>query len=366
MKVSKYKGEFIYHRKVAEKCLAMIQADWESHLAGTAQFRCEKYTGKGWTNVLEFYEEWMHEVIEPNLSPATIKGYWSYYRNWFVPFFTKFPIMLHEIRLHNLTQLMNFVTLAPKTKYNVINAFHSFLDYAHRSDRIPEMPPFPEKKKYKLTDPDFNWLDEETQLRVIYAIPDIHQPVFLWLKHHYRRSAEACALQWRDWDDLNQVFKIRRSISARQIVPSTKTGAIHYQPCDPDFLPIIKRLRQEHLDRGGDFNEYIFQNPRARRKGRRYTNESLNVLWREACKKEGVSISLFEGLKHSSCSQFVNEKEGTVDELQMLTDHARRDSVLKYAKVGVGRKLALMKKRKLKIVSTADLPQDSKEGKKGK
>jgi integrase len=188
----------------------------------------------------------------------------------------------------------------------------------------------------------------------------INRPIFLWLKHHYRRPAEACALQWRDWDDINKVFNIRRSISARQIVPSTKTGAIHCQPYDPDFLPIIKRLRHDHLDKGGNPDEYIFQNPRARRKGKRYTNESLNVLWRAACKKEGISISLHEGLKHSSCSQFVNEKEGTVDELQTLTDHVRRDSVLKYAKVGVGRKLALMKKWKLKIVTTADPPQKSK------
>ena len=98
-------------------------------------------------------------------------------------------------------------------------------------------------------------------------------------------------------------------------------------------------------------------------KGSRYTNESLNVLWRDACKKENIGISLYEGVKHSSCSQFINEKEGTVDELQMLTDHARRDSVLKYAKVGVGRKLALMKQRRLKVVSAANLPQDKKESK---
>jgi len=51
---------------------------------------------------------------------------------------------------------------------------------------------------------------------------------------------------------------------------------------------------------------------------------------------------MYAGLKHSSCSQFINEKGGTVDELQMLTDHARRDSVLKYADVELERKRELM------------------------
>lgn len=42
---------------------------------------------------------------------------------------------------------------------------------------------------------------------------------------------------------------------------------------------------------------------------------------------------MYAGLKHSSCTAFINEQGGSVDELQMLTDHARRDSVLKYADI---------------------------------
>ena len=47
-----------------------------------------------------------------------------------------------------------------------------------------------------------------------------------------------------------------------------------------------------------------------------------------------MEIGLYEGTKHSSCTQFINEKDGTDSELQMLTDHARMDSVRKYRKVG--------------------------------
>ncbi len=61
--IYRYRGEFMYHPKIAEKCLAMIQGRWEDHQAGKCQFRIEEFTGQGWTDVLQFYEEWMREVI---------------------------------------------------------------------------------------------------------------------------------------------------------------------------------------------------------------------------------------------------------------------------------------------------------------
>jgi hypothetical protein len=53
---------------------------------------------------------------------------------------------------------------------------------------------------------------------------------------------------------------------------------------------------------------------------------------------------MYAGLKHSSCTAFINEQGGTIDELQMLTDHARRDSVLIYADVKMVAKRRLMGK----------------------
>ena len=53
---------------------------------------------------------------------------------------------------------------------------------------------------------------------------------------------------------------------------------------------------------------------------------------------------MYAGLKHSSCTAFINEHGGSIDELQMLTDHARRYSVLKYAEVQLATKRRLMAK----------------------
>ena len=51
---------------------------------------------------------------------------------------------------------------------------------------------------------------------------------------------------------------------------------------------------------------------------------------------------MYSGLKHSSCSQYVNEKHYSLDQVQMLTDHARRDSVKRYAVLQLEEKRRLL------------------------
>lgn len=338
--IYRYNGEYMYHRKIAEKCLATIQANYEDYLKGKAPFRIEKYTGQGWTDVLEYFQEWMRDVIEPKRKPATIKGYWSYYQNWIEPFFKKFPVMIHEIQLDTLNKLLNSIELEPKGKYNVMNCMHSFMDYAWRSRRIPEMPPFPRKEDFNLVDPVIRWLPEDRQMKIINAIPEADRPVFLWLKYHLRRPSEACALKWRDYDEINQAFIICRSLSGRKVVESTKTRAIHVIPCHPDFLPVLKIIKRTE-------SPFVFINMRARRGEGRYTNESLNVIWKKACSVVGENIDLYSGLKHSSCSQYINERGLSFSELQILTDHANPESVRRYGKVEIERKRQLMETKRI-------------------
>ena len=347
-KIGYYKGEKMFHKSIARKCLSQVQSRYEDYIDGKCQFDIAEFTGRRYTDVGDYYEQWMQNVIEPKRKPATIKGYWSYYRNWIEPFFSNSQIRLHEIQLDNLTALLNSIKLSGKGKLNVMMAFHSMMDYAWRSKRIPEMPPFPKREDYNIVEPTIKWISEDRQMAIINAIPEEHRPIFLWLKYHLRRPSEACALKWEDYDEINQVFIIKRSVSSRKIVESTKTGVDHVIPCHNGFVGIIGKLCKQ-------LGEYIFQNPRARRGGKRYTNESLNNIWRKACKHAGEKIDLYSGLKHSSCSQYINEKGLSLSELQIITDHKRLDSVKRYAKVEVARKRALMERTtkdqpKLKIV----------------
>lgn len=144
------------------------------------------------------------------------------------------------------------------------------------------------------------------------------------------------ALHLCDYDPNNDVFTIRRSISNKQLVDRTKTDVEHVIPCHPGF--------KKFLGKAEILSKFFFTNKRSRSEGNKYTSCTLNKIWKKACKEAGEDIALYDGLKHSSCSQYVNEKSMSLSDLQTITDHARLDSVKRYAKVEVSRKRELMER----------------------
>lgn len=347
VKIYRYKGEKMYHKKTAQKLLGIMQSDVEN---GT--FYLEKYKSKGFSEVVPFIENWL-KTSKSSIAPATYKGYKSYVKNHIKPYFQKHNLLtLPDIQLDVLKDLKNSLRnkaggpLSPKMKINVMYCVHVILDEAKRSRRITHMPSFPKKKDYQLVSKPIPWLPEERQLNVIKHIPKEHQPIFYFLKYHLRRPGEACALCKEDYID--GVFKIHRSVSARQLQEKTKTGEIHTIPCHPDFEPYIE-IEIEKQKKIGIISPFFFVNPLARKKGKRYMNEALNRIWNKACKEAGEDVRLYTGTKHSSCSQYINEKGLSESELQIITDHARIESVRNYAKTEVKRKRELMMKNIFKI-----------------
>ena len=357
VKIRRYKREFMacthYSRdgrpdlrrcngyKTAVKLRSLLQARWEQYLDGKCEFRLEEFTGELWSDVIEFYQQWIKDEVAPNKKPATTHCYESYFRNWIEPFFKEKPMRLHEIRHDTLNKLMATIKLEPKGRLNVMMAFRAMLGYAWRCERIPRIPPFPRREQYGIVQKIPDWLTPQERDKVLAKIAPEDLPVFQWLNMHYRRPGEACALYKSDYDQINNAFWIRRTISKRQVVQSTKTWKEHYVPCDSDFTDIAKRLLKQDTD-----SPYLFVNPRARIDGRRYTLESLRNVWYAACDAAGVRrIWVYRGCKHTSCTHFI-EAGGTIDELQMLTGHARRDSLKHYAEITLARKRELMERNK--------------------
>jgi integrase len=196
----------------------------------------------------------------------------------------------------------------------------------------------PEEKKYNIVDPVIKWLPEERQIKVIKTIPEVHQPIFWWLKYHLRRPSEAMALHRIDYDKEQDAFIIRRTFSNKQLVQHTKTHKIHIIPCHSEFKKIMEKM-PIRID-----SPFFFVNPHGKLKEEHYhyQHDYLVTLWHQACEKVGEDIDMYSGLKHSSCSQYINEKHYSLDQVQMLTDHARRESVKKYASVMLDEKRRLM------------------------
>ena len=187
-------------------------------------------------------------------------------------------------------------------------------------------------------------------MAVISEVPDEHKPIILWLKYHLRRPGEAMALHRADYRLENDAFIIRRGISGREYYEYTKTKKIHIIPCHSEFkpylMPMLKRL-----------TKYMFTCKSSRTEGKRYTDTILNKIWNDACKKAGEDIPLYAGTKHSSCSQYYNEKGLSMSDIQVITDHARLESVKRYTKTEVVRKRELMETKVLTFPKRSQAPK---------
>ena len=337
LRKSVYNGEYIYHKKIAEKLLACLQSDVENGI-----FRIEKYTKEIPSNVIPYLKDWV-ESQKNLLSPATYKDYLNSVTNHLTPWFEIHPYQLHEIQYDVLCCLLGDIKRSGKGEMNVLYCLHRCLDFAWKSGRIQAMPPFPEKNKYGLIDPVIEWLPEKRQDDIIKFIPKEHQPIFWWLKYHARRPSEAIALHKIDYDKTQDVFVIRRTMSNKKLVEYTKTHKQHVIPCHSEFKAIMEKMPVT-------FGPFFFVNPCGKLKAGRYQHDYLVDLWNAVCIKAGEKIRMYAGLKHSTCSQYINERGLSVDEVQMITDHARRDSVLKYAKVQVEAKRRLMERTKVEYL----------------
>lgn len=317
-------------QQMAERLLFQMRADVEN---GT--FRLEKWKGDTASDIVPYLALWLSEDTG-SLSPATKRDYENSVRNHLIPWFTKHPYQLHELQYDVLCKLLNDINRTGKGKKNVIYCLRRCLVYAYKSNRIATMPLFPEERKYNIVEPIIRWLPEARQMAVINAIPPEHQPIFWWLKYHLRRPSEAAALYRADYDKNMDSFHIKRTFSAKKLVEHTKTKKQHLIPCHSEFKKIMAKM-PIRLD-----SPYFFVNPHGKLEGKHYAIATMEEIWHQACARVGEDIDMYSGLKHSSCSQYINEKHYSLDQLQMITDHQRRESVRKYAVVTLDEKRRLM------------------------
>lgn len=321
----------------ARKLLALMQADEERGAWNLEKYRSEP------TDTIPFLWDWFNNVISRSQrKPATVKDYYYSIRNHLEPFFKKNPFNLHEIELDILTRLMQSIGRSGKGKQNVMFCLHTALDYAVRCKKIPVIPPFPKREEYGIIKPAIRALSSERQAAVIDRIPEVHRAIFWWLAMHYRRPGEAQALHKDDLLD-GLVFHVHRTFSNRRLTEATKTGYEHRIPMVDAFRPWHEK-NLWHQKKWGIISPFYFVNPTGKKFGKHYVNKFLNDLWNAACRDAGENIPLYPGTKHSSCTIFLNEKGGTFDELQIITDHARRDSVMRYGDMKIARRKELMER----------------------
>jgi len=81
------------------------------------------------------------------------------------------------------------------------------------------------EKDFKIQEKPIKWLPVDHVMNVIHAMPDYHQPIFVWCYLHMRRPSEAMALYKSDFVD--GVFYIQRDFVMSKLVDYTKTDKVY-------------------------------------------------------------------------------------------------------------------------------------------
>ena len=290
----------------AEDVLTIIRSEIASR-----SFDIRKYKKGAQLTVRAYAQKWVDSL---GLQPATIKDYRYSIRNFIGPFFKDLDV--RDVRHHHLMEFKTWLSekRAPKGVYNVMGCLKTMLTYAWRNGDIPIVPPFP---RLEYTKPPIKWLDEQTQFSVIGAIPKVDRHIFWFMAWYGVRPSEARALQKSDLQDNH--ITITHSFSLDKLVNTTKTHKVKVLPrlnvFDSMMAEMPKRLSPFVFTRSWD--------------GMPYTQKNLNRLWNEACKKVGVTINLYNGLKHS-LGMHLLEKGVSKEMVQKIYGHSRPDMTDRY------------------------------------
>jgi hypothetical protein len=335
-------GDFLYAEEMAVRLLHIIQGDYERR--DDVPFKLSKYKGTGGTDVVDFINQYIKEGMG-HMKPGARKSATSRLKNWVIPFFQPMNILLHEITIGRLIDLAKFPPLSFKTRKNILYDFKACLEYAFVKEKIPFRPSVPKQKFYKMAsdvaaeDDIIETIPRWKQTDIVDAIPVEDQPLFLWLMSQPgRRPVEAYGLHKSSYKSITDSFTIKYNISDRTLVKCPKNGRFKAK-CSDLFRPMLMRC----LNTPGKF---MFVNPRARRPGGRYSDDTANRIWFKACKKIGFTklddngkevagISLYNGLKHSTMDYFLNDLDLIETQLMSLTGHKNIQSIRHYARMNL-------------------------------
>ena len=247
----------------------------------------------------------------------------AYSERYFIPHFGNMDI--REIRRYHIDEFKGSLPehLSPKTIKNIFISLKNLFNTAYRNEIIERMPSFP-----TITVPEYTgwkWIDAETQIKILTALPDADKAIFVFLFLHGCRPGEARALKLKDIDFIPRTVRIRRSFSLNVLRETTKQKKENVIPLHPEFMPYIEDVIKTSLPEA-----FLFVNKRT---GKPYNDETLRKIWHRALKKAGLEDSrlrLYDASRHSFASQLVNAGI-PVNVISKLLGHSSVKMTARYA-----------------------------------
>jgi integrase len=289
-KIWHYNGEPIWHEKTANKILNKIRAEIDD---GT--FLIKSYMPESPISLGRYSEQWLKSL---SVTPATIKFYRKAIKHSIDYFGADFDI--RKFMYSKLEIFYKDLELTVKGKYHVLNTLKSMLRFAYQDEIIKKVPPFPKLPQGQKE--EIKYLTYEQQQTVLSNIPEQDRGIFELAMEYGLRIGEVIALQKDCVTDTEIIIK--RAMSEGKLRQSTKTGKMRVYGITEKAKAIFDKLPLS-------VSPYVFN-----RNGKPYTWKVLTLRWRAASKKSGISINLYNAIRHSLGCQLMDEGV----EMEMVRD----------------------------------------------
>ncbi len=271
--------------------LAHINYEIENHIFDPSKYVAGDIKRYLFENLME---QWLE--LKDKEGIRTAHKYKQFRRDYFI-YFKGYDI--REIRTSHTHEFYHNLPghLSNKSKKNILGSLHAFFMWLRNMEHIEKAPLFP---KIELDQPDWQWVDVDTQSDLLTAIPEQDRHIFLFLALHGCRPSEARALKIKDLDFNRKGLTIRRTFTGKSsniLSENTKTKKQRVIPINPEMLDILKDLCRNRF--GEDF---VFLNPRTNEP---YAKTTYQEIWDKARKQVNIPIKSYEALRHSFASQRV-------------------------------------------------------------
>ena len=297
-------------KKPLDEQLANMLLSWiQAEIAGgkRPQEAVDPYLPRPMATVAERLPDWLKmfraraEAGERSL--GTLREYERYTKpdGHFSPLFGHSIYDLSFANIEDWIELLRHRGIGPKTRKNVVGAFHAFLSWLHKREEIPALPSFPETQSPK---PVPRTIPPDAQDAILDAIPAPRRGGFIAAVELLLRPNEVRALNVEDYDRQSRILTIAHAMQGRGHAArrsTTKEGDIRLREVSDRLHEwIVEHLPLLSLHTG---ERPLFTNPLRRRPGNRWTHWALRKTWKDAAQSAGMpDIGLYEGTKHSTAT----------------------------------------------------------------
>ena len=321
----KYNGEPLLQEKTAVKLLSKIQVDIDN---GT--FNPKTYRPDSPLSLKIYRDLWLESSTA---CKNTKKVYKSCFNHHILPYFGD-DFDIRNFTHSKLKIFFNGLSVGTKTRYNVLSALKTMLRFAMEDEILSKIPPFP-KLSQGLPE-EIAYLTQEQQETVLEEIPARHRGIFALMMEYGLRPGEARAIK-KDCVSKDELI-IKRSFSEFTLWETTKTGRVRR-------YGLTTRAKEILRDNPGNLTEFVFvHNGRSP-----YDSKVLNKLWKEACKKVGIEIKLYNAVRHSLGCQLLDEGQ----DLELVRDvlgHTKTEMTRRYAQRAPQKITNVLEGRHTKII----------------